>query len=178
MKSGTDLRDEVEKYIHRRPATVTIHETADDFFSINRGDVLLLDGSYYVISGNARERSFGLDDEPKYWVKHGYEVATGRRKVIKMVFLEQFDLRYGGHTIRCFRSPAKEGRALKSVEGNPCFMQGRTTVTEENSEVRIIDYITGVTLWDKIEGSGATHEEYFHEFLPHLFPVFKNAVDD
>jgi hypothetical protein len=177
MESGIDLRDEVEKYIHRRPPTVTIHEKVDDFFSINRGDIVLLDGRHYVISGTAREKSFGLDDEPKYWVKHAYEVSTGRRKIIKMVFLEQFDLKYGEYTIRCFRSPAKEGRALKLVEGHPCFMQGHTTGAEENSEVRIIDYIKGSDLWGEIEGFGGTHEGYFHKFLPRLFQLILPALD-
>ena len=167
-----DLRSEVEKYLNTRPTNLTIHERLRDFFSINRGDIVLLDNHYYVISGNARERSFGLDDEPKHWVKYAYDVSTGRRKVIKMVYLEQFDLKYGEYLIRCFRSPAKEGRALETVKGHPHFMQGLTVKTDENGEVRIIDFITGTSLLSEIEDYRRSHEAYFHEFLPFLFDLF------
>lgn len=149
-----------------------IHERLRDFFSINRGDIVLINDHYYVISGNARERSFGLDDEPKYWVKYAFDVSTGTRKVIKMVYLEQFNLKYGEYVIRCFRSPAKEGRALETVKGHPHFMQGQTVKTDENGEVRIVDFITGTTLLSEIEDYPKSHEAYFYEFLPLLFDLF------
>ncbi len=167
-----DLRSEIEKYLCTTPATVTVHEKLADFFAINRGDVVSLDGNYYIISGNARERSFGLDDEPKHWVKYAYDVSTGKRKVIKLVYLEQFDLKYGEFVVRCYRSPAKEGRALQAVKGHPYFMQGETVKTEADGEIRIIDYITGTTLLGEIEDYPKTHEAYFHEFLPLLLDLF------
>ncbi len=172
MSARTDLQDEVEKYLNIRPASVTIHEEVSDFFSINRGDIVLLDGHHYVISGTARERSFGLDEEPKYWVKYAYDVSTGKRKIIKLVYLEQFDLKYGEHVVRCFRSPAKEGRALECVRGHVHFMQGRTIAAERNKEVRIIDHISGKTLLDKIETHPGPHEAYFRELLPSLLQLF------
>ncbi len=172
MYTQADLQNEIERYLNIRPPSVTIRENLHDFFSINRGDVVVLDDRYYIVSGNARERSFGLDDEPKHWVKYAYDVTTGKRKVIKLVYLEQFDLKYGEYLIRCFRSPAKEGRALDIVKGHPHFMQGQTIKTDENGEIRVIDFITGTSLLSEIEDYPRSHEAYFHEYLPSLFDLF------
>ncbi|MBI4831323.1 MAG: protein kinase [Candidatus Lindowbacteria bacterium] len=171
-----DIVTEVERYLQYRPETVRVHDNVDDFFDINRGDVVVLDGRYFLISGIARERSFGLDDEPKHWVKYAYEVSTGKRKIIKLVFMEQFDLKYGGYVIRCFRSPAKEGRALEAVWGNPNFMQGCTAASERNKEVRIIDHIAGKPLYSIVEDFGGSHEAYFHEMLPSILRLLVPAL--
>jgi len=176
MDTSSDLRDAVEKYLHVRPQEVKIHEKPDDFFSINRGDIVFVDGLRYVISGTARERSLGLDDEPKYWVKYAYEVETGNRKIIKLIFHEQFSVKYGDYVIKCFRSPAKEGRALECVKGHPHFMQGHTAVAKGNQAIRVINHISGGTLLSRIENYAGTHETYFHEFLPSLLGLFLPCV--
>jgi hypothetical protein len=173
-----DLQDEVEKYLSIRPEEITVHRKLDDFFSINRGDVIVLDGRHYVVSGNARERSFGLDDEPKHWVKFVFEVPTGKRKVIKLIFQEQFFLNYGEYRIRCFRNPAKEGSALERVRGNPYFMQGRTINSDENQNVRIIDHISGKSLFDEIDNCSGSHEAYYHQALPSLLRLFFPALKE
>jgi len=172
MTTGADFRDEIERYLNVRPDKVTVHEELSDFFCINRGDVVLVDNHHYVISGTAREDGFGIDDEPKHWVKYAYDISTGERKIIKLVFLEQFDMRYGDCVIRCFRSPAKEGRALDSVRGHQHFMQGRTVHAGADGEVRIIDYIKGKTLFKKIEGCSGSHEGYVKNSLPSLLQLF------
>ncbi len=172
MSTGMDFRDEVEKYLNVRPETVTVHENVSDFFAINRGDIVLIDGRHYLISGTAREGSFGIDDEPKHWVKYAYDLSTGERKIIKLVFLEQFDMKYGDCVIRCFRSPAKEGRALESVKGHRHFMQGYTVGADMDGEIRIIDHIKGKTLSSIIENIRRPHEAYFKEFLPSLLQLF------
>jgi hypothetical protein len=172
MTTGTDFSDEVEKYLNVRPETVTVHEDVSDFFSISRGDIILIDGRDYLVSGTAREKSFGIDDEPKHWVKYTYDLSTGERKIIKLVFLEQFDMKYGDCVIRCFRSPAKEGRALDVVRGHRHFMQGHTIDTGAEGEIRIIEYIKGKTLFDEIETIRRPHEAYFHESLPSLLKLF------
>lgn len=172
-----DIRDSAEKYLSVRPERVTIHERVSDFFAINRGDVVALNGHNYVISGIGRERSFGLDDEPKHWVKYAYEVATGRRKIIKLVFLEEFDLKYGEHVVRCFRSPEKEARALESARGHMHFMQGQTVVTAEHEHVRVIDYINGRALARIIEDYPGPHERYFRERLPELLRLFIPCIE-
>ncbi|GAB4339854.1 MAG: hypothetical protein Kow0099_15380 [Candidatus Abyssubacteria bacterium] len=167
-----NLQDSVEQYLHVRPESVKVHEKVGDFFSINRGDIVMLDGRHYVISGIGRERSFGLDDEPKHWVKYAYEVSTGKRKIIKLVFLEEFELQYGEHAVRCFRSPGKEARALESAKGHLHFMQGHTVITPENEHVRVIDYINGCSLLHIMEDYPSNHERYFREKLPELLHMF------
>lgn len=166
MDTGINLGDEVEKYLNVRPARIAVHRNLDDFFAINRGDVIVLDGRHYVVSGTAREKGFGLDDELKPWVKYAYEIATGHKKIIKLVFTEQFDLKYGEYTVHCFRNPTKEGQALEHVRGNPYFMQGRTVTTGDGQDVRIIDYISGKTLLDEIEKFNGPHEAYYYRLLP------------
>ena len=59
-----------------------------EFFDIKRGDVLAVDGQSYLIRGHAREGRFGLDDEIKPWVKTALDLATGEKKIIKLVFYE------------------------------------------------------------------------------------------
>lgn len=172
MDVRIDPAREVEKWLNYRPEKVTVHEMVDDFFAVNRGDVVVLDNRYYVISGIARERSFGLDEEPKYWVRYAYEIPSGKRKVIKMVYLEQFDLRYGDYVVRCFRSPSKEARALDAVKGNPYFMHGHTVSAVRGKQTRVIDYITGRTLLDKIEDADCSHERYFTSHFPALLRLF------
>ncbi|RJP16049.1 MAG: hypothetical protein C4520_18715 [Candidatus Abyssobacteria bacterium SURF_5] len=172
MDAQTDLRNAVEQYLGACPSKIIIHRELGDFFAINRGDVVVLDGRYYVVSGIARERSFGLDDEPKHWVKYAFEVPTGKRKIIKLVFQEQFTLKYGEYRIRCFRSPLKEGYALEHVRGNPYFMQGCTITTSANEHVRVIDHIGGRTLLDEVEYFNGPHEAYFNQALPSLLRLF------
>ena len=41
--------------------------------SIDGGDVLRLAGNDYLVLGNAREGRFGIDDQPKFWVKSAIE---------------------------------------------------------------------------------------------------------
>jgi hypothetical protein len=36
--------------------------------SIDGGDVMRLAGNGYLVSGNAQEGRFGIDDQPKYWM--------------------------------------------------------------------------------------------------------------
>jgi len=139
-----------------------------NFFAIDRGDVLLLDGRVYVIAGTARERGFGLDDEPKHWVKRAIDGDTGEPKIIKLVFQEQFTQRLGGCTVRCFRSPAKEARVLERVRGHPHFMTGFAVRDAAGNDVRIIDLIRGPTLDDVVTGQPGTHERYFLEQVPQL----------
>ena len=172
MSTQTDLKDAVEQYLNVRPAEISVHRQLRDFFAINRGDVIVLDGHHYVVSGTAREKSFGLDDEPKHWVKRVFEVSTGKKKIIKLVFHEQFTLKYGEYSIRCFRSPAKEGNVLELLRGNPYFMHGRSVISGENEDVRIIDYISGNTLLDEIERFTGSHEAYYHQSLPRLLRLF------
>jgi hypothetical protein len=177
MSIQPDPRDTVERFLHTRPRSVTIHDRVNDFFAINRGDIVILGGRQYLISGTAKEKAFGLDDEPKHWVKYAFDVSTGKRKIIKLVFSESVDMKFGDSIIKCFRSPSKEGLALKSVEGHLNFMQGHTVAADEDEEIRVIDHISGKTLLDKIVEFRGSHEAYFHRVFPPLVRLFLPCLD-
>jgi len=173
----TELHAEVSNLLDANLNEVRVHENMDDFFCINRGDVVALDDRHYVVSGTAREGGFGIDEEPKHWVKYAYDLTTGERKIIKLAFLEQFDLKYGDRAIRRFRSPSKERRTLEYVKGHQHFMQGFTVTAEDDKEVRVIDYIKGKTLFDKMQGHRGSHEAYFHEAFPVLVKLLLPALE-
>jgi serine/threonine protein kinase len=51
-------------------------------------------------------------------------------------------------------------------------MQGYTIGTGRDGDIRIIEYIKGKTLFDKIENVRRPHEAYFTESLPSLLRLF------
>lgn len=138
------------------------------FFGIDRGDVLELNGLSYLITGTMRESGFGLDDEPKYWVKRAIDCRTGGTKIIKLVFLEQFSTTLGETQVRCFRSPAKEARVLEKVRRHPQFMRGVGIEDAVGNNVRVIDFIQGPDLKSYTLKLPGSHEAYFHEQVPAL----------
>ena len=83
-----------------------------DFFSIDYGDVIMIDGKSYRVTGHERENRFGMDD-PKFWVKKAVVLGTDEKKILKLSFLESFDTTLGGVKIKCFRNPDKEGQILE-----------------------------------------------------------------
>ena len=46
-----------------------------NFFAIDYGDIIEVEGRRYLIKGHEREDRFGLD-EPKFWVKKGVDMET------------------------------------------------------------------------------------------------------
>ena len=144
----------------------TIHTDTSDWMRIIRGDILLLEGKYFVVRGNKYETRFGIGEQPKYWVFDAIDLATGDEKIIKMVFHEEFNVRIGVFKIKCFRSPEKEARVLELTLGDKRFMQGYTVKDDKGNLIRIIDYIKGETLLANIHENPKSHEEYFYEDLP------------
>jgi len=61
-----------------------------DFYRIEYGDIVILNNVPYLVRHNAKEGRFGLDDEVKFWVKRAIDLNTGKTKVIKLVFYENF----------------------------------------------------------------------------------------
>jgi len=140
-------------------------------------DILVLDTVPYLIRNCEREGRFGLDDEIKLWVRRAVDLTTGRAKIIKMVFDEQYQSRIGGLTFHCARSPRKEARILELVAGHPNFMQGRTVPDSAGNLVRIIDYIRGKTLADRIVTDRVPHKEYFHAQFPAYLGEYVTLVE-
>ncbi len=153
-----------------------IHKDATDYFNITYGDVLLLGDNAYLIRNNAREGRFGIDDEVKHWVKRAVALDSGEMCIVKLVFYEKFMTRIGGLTFECFRSPRKEARILALVRDDPRFMQGVTLADEKENPIRVLEFISGRTLAQHIDGMALDHERYFSEKLPGILENFLRSV--
>jgi hypothetical protein len=159
----------------RRPSRVYADTTS--FTSIDYGDIILVDNSYFLVTGYTREGRFGVDDQTKPWVPRVEELATGNRYIMKLVFHETFDVTMGQFTISYYRNPEKEARVLEMVQDHPRFMHGRAVLDEAGNLVRILDIINGRRLDKYIHLSGAEHEEYFYQELPGILQQFAACVD-
>jgi len=135
---------------------------------IGRGDILRFNGTDFVIRGNTYEQRYGISDQPKYWVFNAYDLQTGGRKIIKMVFHEEFHVHIGIFKIHCYRSPEKEGDVLELVRGDLRYMQGFTNLDDKENHVRIIDFIYGTNLFKYIIELNKKHEDYFNNDLPEI----------
>jgi hypothetical protein len=158
------------------PGNFRICTDTTDFFRVDYNDVLILNNHPYLVRGNAKEGRFGIDDEPKYWVKRSTDLLDGSKKVIKLVFNERFQARVGPITFNCVRSPMKEARVLSVVKGHPNFMQGFSVADDSRNIVRIIDYIYGDNLPTFISSIKKDHEEYFHGYFPSILRAYIETV--
>ena len=157
-----------------RPAIIT---DTSDWTRIQRGDIMRLDGRDFLITGNRYETRFGIEDQPKYWVFSAFEMATGRQKIIKTVFYEDFNVHISIFRIHCYRSPEKEAKVLDLVRGDERFMQGYTSLDEKGNHVRIIDFIKGKALLNDIHENIKSHEQYFREDLPDILKKLTACVE-
>lgn len=149
---------------------VEIFEDTSEFMSIDAGSVLRLSGNDYLVLGIPREGRFGIDDQPKFWVKSTLDLTSGEKKIIKLVFREMFTSRIGETLFHCARSPEKESAVLRRMRGHPNFMQGRAVRDAAGNEVRIIDFIPGPSLYDYLRKHRMRHEEYYRRMLPEIMP--------
>jgi hypothetical protein len=173
-----EIRERVAEYSRFAPqGKIEIITDTSEFMSIQAGDVLELGGRYYLMRGEEVEGRFGLDGEPKFWVKKGIDLADGQHKVIKLVFNESFNMRLGELSIRCIRSPSKESRILDKVRDNPHFMHGFTVHDSAGNLVRIIEKIQGQRYYDLINDLQMDHDCYFHEVFPSIFENILLCVD-
>jgi hypothetical protein len=160
----------------RVPEKIKIVTDTSDFFRVDYGDVVVLDGRPYLVRNYEREGRFGIDEEPKFWVKRAIDLLDGSVKIMKLVFHEQFQARVGGVVFDCVRSAKKEARILDIVRAHPNFMQGFSATDSAGNIVRIIDYISGETLADLVRRTGNNHEEYFHNDFPGLLDEYIGLV--
>jgi len=177
--SREDIREMVARIVARPPEAGELRIVTDtsDFFRLETGDVLLLGGRPYLMRSSVREARFGLDDEVKHWVKRAVDLVTGRMKIVKLVFYEQFTATIGGIVFECFRSPRKEARILELVDGHPNFMHGLTVPDDHGNLVRVMDYIFGVSLAARVADIRQDHEAYFFETLPGILGNYLRCVE-
>ncbi|MCP4347757.1 MAG: protein kinase [Desulfobacterales bacterium] len=147
-----------------------------DFFAIDCGDEILVDGRRYTVSGHERERRFGVED-PKFWVKRARDSETGEKKIIKLSYFESFETTFGGIKIKCFRSPDKEGNILEIVKGHPYFMQGTSHKDPKGNNIRVLDIVRGQNLFVYIDSLRMDYETYFHTILPDILKKLVKAFD-
>lgn len=176
--SEDELREMIARWVEpeRVPKRPRIITDTSDFFRVDYDDVVILDNHPYFIRNYEREGRFGIDEEPKFWVRKAIDLADGRTKIIKMVFHEQFKARVGDITFDCIRSPKKEAIILDMVRGHPNFMQGFSVSDSSGNIIRIIDYIKGRTLADHVLGLGKDHEEYLSIHFPSVLDEYIDLV--
>lgn len=169
-----EIRERIKTYSRFPPqGKINILSDTTQFMEIKTDDVLELEGRYYLVRGEEVEGRFGLDGEPKYWVKRSIDLSDGSSKIIKLVFNESFLMQLGALQIQCFRSPQKEARILDKTHEDMRFMQGFNVRDTAGNAVRIIDRIQGARYYDYIHNQDMDHERYYHEIFP---SVFKNIM--
>jgi hypothetical protein len=112
-------------------------------------------------------------EDPKFWVKRAKDLETGEKKIIKLSFLESFDTKFGGVTVRCFRNPEKEAQILELVRAHPQFMHGIAERDEKGNVLRILDIIPGQNFLLYIDSIDMDYKTYFNKVLP---SILKNLV--
>jgi len=178
FEDRADLKERIEALTNRRVSLdLPVFEDTSSYMAILGGSVLRLDGNDYFVLGDTREGRFGIDDQPKTWVKYALDLGTGEHKIIKLVFYEEFETQLGLVRVRCRRSPEKESAILEMVRGHPRFMQGHTVFDRAGNRVRVIDFIRGKSLYYRLESLEQDHEAYYHETLPKILPEIVGCVD-
>ena len=166
------LRERIKEVTKREgQIDINVFEDTTQFMSINPGDVIRLSGNDYLVMGHAREGRFGIDEQPKFWVKTSIDLTTGSRKIIKLVFNETFNIRIGENVFNCFRNPEKESDILRKMNHHPNFMNGQSVQDSAGNLVRIIDIISGPTLYEYLRRQKMSHKEYYSQMLSKIMKM-------
>lgn len=144
-----------------------------NFISIDYGDVILIDQKRYKVTGHEREGRFGMEDDPKFWVKKAVDLETGQKKIVKLSHFESFETSLGGIKISRFRNPDKEGDILNLVKNHPYFMHGTVHRDSKGNNVRVLDIVRGTNFFTHVGSLEMDYETYFHT---ELFGILKNIV--
>jgi hypothetical protein len=176
--SVADLREMIAVHLGPRyvPRRFKIITDTSDFFRVDYDDVVILAGIPYLVRNYTKEGRFGLDDEPKYWVRKAINLKNKETKIIKFVFHEEIDAHVGDLIFKCVRSPGKEAAILDMVAGHKNFMHGISIRDTAGNIVRILDYIRGKRLDDLVYKQADKHEDFFYQYLPQYLDVFGELV--
>lgn len=150
-----------------------VFKDTGNFFAIDYGDIIDIEGKRFLVKGHEREERFGLD-EPKFWVKKAIDLDTGERKILKLSFFETFETSIGSVVISCFRNPDKEGRVLEIVGSHPHFMHGKAFTDIKGNCVRVIDIVPGKNLFRYVSSLEMDHRDYFFDIFP---GILGNLID-
>jgi hypothetical protein len=158
------------------PKKFRIITDTSEFIRVDYDDIVILDNRPFLIRHNQKEGRFGMDEQPKFWVKSAIDLTDGSKKIIKLVFHERFQARIGDLTFDCARSPLKEARILELVREHFNFMHGYPIQDTASNIVRVIDFIPGQTMTDYASAEGIKHEEYFTTSFPAILKEYIEAV--
>ena len=175
-------QSELERRIEEltgRPAKSPLKIVTDttEFMNIWGGQVIRLDDRFFLVIGDMKEGRFGIDDQPKFWVKKAIDLESGETKILKLIFHEEISIRIGLLRIRSYRDPFKESELLEVVRGDTRFMQGETIKDECGNPVRVIDFIRGSNLYQYLGDLRMDHRTYFHTVLPELLGRLVSALE-
>jgi hypothetical protein len=173
------LRDMIANHVRteRIPKKLNIIHDTTNFIRVDYDDVLILNERPYFIRHCEKEGRFGIEDQPKFWVRRAVDLYTGKTKIIKMVFLEKFRAQIGNLVFDRFRSPKKEARILDLVRDHPNFMHGMSVKDSAGNIIRIMDYIVGKALAEAIPDLGADHEDYFYNYFPGVLDDYITLIE-
>lgn len=158
------------------PKRLNIITDTSDYYRVGYDDIVMLNNIPYLIRHDQKEGRFGIDEQPKFWVKKAIDLIDASQKIIKLTFHERFTSRVGDITLECFRSPKKEARILEMVRGDRRFMQGFSVKDSAGNVVRIIDFIKGTNYADYILTLGSSHEDYFFNYFPQVLDEYIELV--
>ncbi len=170
----SEIKIAIDQHVidYRLKRTPRVFRDTSDSMNIDYGDIIVLEDNYFLVTGYEKEGRFGIDDEPKFWVKRVKNLKTGDAKILKLVFYETFVISVGHLKVTCYRNPAKEARVLELVRGHERFMQGKNVLDEVGNLIRILDIIRGKSLDKYIVQTPQNHEEYFFQETPRLLRQF------
>jgi hypothetical protein len=159
--------------LRRKPR---LHSDTSDFVKIDYGDVIHVDNRWFLVTGYTKEGRFGIDDQPKLWVPKVYDLESDQRLILKLVFHENYQVRFGGIEVTCYRTPEKEAKVIELTRGNPLFMQGYSALDEVGNLVRILDIVQGKRLDQVVYRLTDNHREYFENHLHGLLIRFLESA--
>ena len=175
------LEHQIHELMHKRGRKIapqmTVYDDTSAFMDLDSGDVILLEGEPYLISRNEIESGFGMDGDPKYWVKRTLNLETGETYIVKLVFFEEFLQKMGGFDVRFFRSPEKEAEVLDLVKSHLFYMHGTWTKDSADNNVRVIQFIRGPSLPQLISRIDRSFEQYVQKDLPQILQNLAPCLD-
>ncbi len=148
-----------------------------DFGNIDYGDVIHVAERYFLVAGYMKEGRFGIEEQPKQWVPRVYDLESGNRYILKLVFHETYTMQLGDLQVTCYRNPDKEARVLEVCTGNHTFMQGQSFHDQAGNTIRLLDIVNGSRLDKKIHRLGTDHLDFIENHVHTLLCRFLRAVE-